>query len=155
MGGDVQPLSLGQRALARERLRLLGRGFVSAGGDLATTTTLEAGLPDGGSVRVTAGGLATSGTTKRRWKRDGVLHHHLIDPRTGAPSDSRWEQVTVAASSCVAADVAAKAAFLLSDDGPAWLDERGLPGRFVAGGCVEPNAAWCRAVPGSPVVVAA
>ena len=35
------------------------------------------------------------------------------------------------ASTCLAADVAAKAAFLLGDDGPAWLERRGLAGRFL------------------------
>ena len=33
--------------------------------------------------------------------------------------------------SCLGADVAAKAAFLLGAAGPAWLDVRGIPGRFV------------------------
>lgn len=138
-----------------EASRLVPGGFVSAGGDIATTTPIEAGLPDGGSVRMAAGGLATSGTTRRRWTRDGVLRHHLIDPRTGEPSDSRWEQVTVAAASCLAADVAAKAAFLLSDEGPDWLDARGLPGRFVAAGEVVVNESWGRAVPSDPPMVSA
>jgi hypothetical protein len=43
---------------------------------------------------------------------------------------------------CLAADVAAKAAFLLGEDGPEWLDERGLPGRFLATGRVHENASW-------------
>ena len=34
-------------------------------------------------------------------------------------------------ATCLDADVAAKAAFLLGDDGPDWLDERHLPGRFL------------------------
>jgi hypothetical protein len=50
--------------------------------------------------------------------------------------------VTVAASTCVAADVAAKAAFLLDADGPAWLDERRLPGRFRAATDTVVNEAW-------------
>jgi thiamine biosynthesis lipoprotein len=75
--------------------------------------------------------MATSGTTRRRWRRAGQTQHHLIDPATGRPSDSIWTLVSVAAASCRDADVAAKAAFLLGDDGPAWLDERELPGRFV------------------------
>jgi hypothetical protein len=42
--------------------------------------------------------------------------------------------------------VAAKAAFLLSDDGPPWLDERELPGRFQGGDSVFVNRAWSRAL---------
>ena len=99
-------------------------GFVSAGGDITVRGPVDVALPHGGAIRVQAGGLATSGTASRG--------RHLVDPRTGAPSDSPWEQVTASGSSCVAADIAAKAAFLLGADGPAWLDERGIAGRFVA-----------------------
>ena len=70
----------------------------------------------------------------------------MLDPRTGRPSSSRWDEVTVAAGSCVTADVAAKAAFLLSGDGPDWLDERGLPGRFLTAGQVVVNRAWDEAL---------
>jgi thiamine biosynthesis lipoprotein len=114
-----------------------GDAFVSAGGDLAARGAIDVGLPGGGAVKLVQGGLATSGTD-RRWRRGGRVQHHLIDPRTGSPSDAPWRQVTVCASSCVGADVAAKAAFLRGYDGPAWLEAHGLPGRFVhdAGGVV-------------------
>lgn len=66
---------------------------------------------------------------------------------TGAPASSPWEQVTVCGLSCVGADIAAKAAFLLGSAGPAWLDVRGLPGRFVtAGGDIVVNRAWQRSL---------
>lgn len=121
---------------------LAGPGFVSAGGDLATRGEVDVALPGGGAVRLVSGGLATSGRTKRRWLRGGVEQHHLIDPRTGRPATSRWDEVTVCGATCLAADVAAKAAFLLGDDGPGWLDEHGLPGRFVAAGHAHENASW-------------
>ncbi|HSC50715.1 MAG TPA: FAD:protein FMN transferase [Gaiellaceae bacterium] len=121
---------------------LAGPGFVSAGGDLATRGEVDVALPGGGAVRLVAGGLATSGRTKRRWLRGGLEQHHLIDPRTGRPSTSRWEEVTVCGATCLAADVAAKAAFLLGDQGPDWLDERGLPGRFLTGSGAHENASW-------------
>jgi FAD:protein FMN transferase len=119
-----------------------GDGFVAAGGDVATRGATTVGLPRGGSLRLLAGGVATSGTTDRRWLRGGRLQHHLLDPRTGRPAVSRWEEVTVAAGSCLAADVAAKAAFLLGADGPGWLDARGLAGRFVGGSSVVVSDAW-------------
>ncbi len=125
-----------------------GDGLVAAGGDVATRGGAVVGLPGGGSLRLLAGGIATSGTTKRRWRRGGAFQHHLLDPRTGRPAESRWDEVTVAAGSCVAADVAAKAAFLLSGEGPDWLDERGLPGRFLEGGEVTLNRAWQKIVRG-------
>ena len=121
---------------------LEGDGFVAAGGDVAARGAVAVGLPGGGSLRLRSGGLATSGTTVRHWHRGGRLQHHLIDPRNGRPSTSRWDEVTVAAWSCLAADVAAKAAFLLGDDGPGWLDDRGLPGRFLEQGELLANDRW-------------
>jgi thiamine biosynthesis lipoprotein ApbE len=58
--------------------------------------------------------------------------------------------VTVAAETCLAADVAAKAALLLGVAGPSWLDCRGLAGRFVDhAGAVSFNRCWERADPAS------
>jgi thiamine biosynthesis lipoprotein len=110
---------------------LAGEGFVAAGGDVAARGGTIVGLPGGGSVRLVRGGVATSGTSRRRWLRDDGLQHHLIDPRTGRPARTRWTEVTVLAGSCLSADVAAKAAFLHDDDGPDWLAARGLQGRFA------------------------
>jgi thiamine biosynthesis lipoprotein len=115
-----------------------GPGFVAVGGDLAVRGPVDVSLPADGSVRVVAGGLATSGTTSR-----GA---HLVDTASGAPSESPWEQVTASGASCLAADVAAKAGFLLGERGPEWLDERNIAGRFVAlDGEVLDNAAWSHA----------
>ncbi len=63
---------------------------------------------------------------------------------------SPWSEVTVAAGSCLEADVAAKAAFLLGDSGPDWLDERELPGRFRAGVREVANESWRRALEPAP-----
>ena len=122
---------------------IAGTGFVSAGGDLAARGEIVVALPRGGAVRLLRGGLATSGRDRRRWLRGGRVQHHLIDPRTGRPSASPWEQVTVCGSTCLGADVAAKAAFLMGGGGPAWLDALGLPGRFVKpDGSVRANRSW-------------
>jgi FAD:protein FMN transferase len=140
LNGVVKALAVDEAAAA-----LAGEGFVSAGGDLAASGPVDVGLPGGGSVRVVRGGLATSGVATRRWRRDGREQHHLIDPGTGRPSSSRWLQVTVSGASCLDADAAAKAGFLLGEDGPDWLDERGLPGRFLSrDGGVVTNASWSR-----------
>jgi thiamine biosynthesis lipoprotein len=125
--------------------QLSGDGFVSAGGDVAVRGAAVVGLPGGGSLKLRNGALATSGSTGRRWVRAGEVQHHLIDPRTGRPSTSPWDEVTVAAGSCLEADVAAKAAFLLGEKGAAWLDERGLPGRFRAEGLEVENDRWRQA----------
>ncbi len=129
---------------------LAGDGFVSAGGDLAARGEITVSLPGGDTVLLKSGALATSGSVKRRWLRGGELQHHLIDPRTGRPSRSPWEQVTVCGATCLAADAAAKAAYLVGAEGPAWLDSRGLPGRFVdQGGQITVNDCWHRSLDGA------
>jgi thiamine biosynthesis lipoprotein len=126
-----------------DALALLGRGWVSAGGDIATAIPVAVGLPGGGSITLFEGGLATSSTGTRAWVRGGRRQHHLIDPATGGPARTPWRDVSVAAETCVAADVAAKAALLLGPAGPSWLDRRNLPGRFVDGrGAVHCNETW-------------
>ena len=133
LNGVVKALAVDEAAALLD-----GPGFVSVGGDLAVQGPVDVALPAGGAIRVVAGGLATSGTASR-----GA---HLLDPATGRPSDSRWAQVTASGSSCLAADVAAKAAFLLEESGPGWLDERGIPGRFVGSeGDVVENETWSAA----------
>jgi thiamine biosynthesis lipoprotein len=114
-----------------------GPGFVSVGGDLAVHGGVDVALPAGGAVRVVAGGLATSGTASRG--------EHLVEPATGRPSDSCWSQVTASGATCLAADVAAKTGFLLGEQGPEWLDTRGMAGRFVGvDGRIVENDAWAR-----------
>ncbi len=126
---------------------LSGDGFVAAGGDYAGRGERDIALPGGDSVRVTRGGLATSGTMNRRWLRAGAWQHHLIDPRSGRPAASPWVEVTVSAATCLQADVAAKAAFLLGQDGSNWLDARGLAGRFLPEeGPPVVNDMWRRSV---------
>ena len=129
---------------------LSGPGLVSAGGDLAVSTEADVAVPGGETVRVVRGGLATSGTSERRWLRAGVIQHHLIDPRTGCPAESPWEQVTACGSCCLDADAAAKAAFLFGGNGPAWLDGQGIPGRFLStDGTIVANDSWRSAVKGA------
>ena len=131
-----------------DALALLGDGWVSAGGDIATTTPIVVGLPGGDTVMLDRGGLATSSVAKRTWLRGGERQHHLIDARSGRPARTCWRDVTVSAPTCLAADIAAKAALLLDEQGPSWLDERGLAGRFLDHrGIVVTNDVWSAAVP--------
>lgn len=126
-------------------------GWVSAGGDLAIASPTDIALPGGGAVRLERGALATSGSSRRRWVRDGIVQHHLIDARTGRPSTSPWEQVTVCGSTCLHADTGARAAFLLGRDGPDWLDDHGVPGRFIdRDGVVVMTRLWAEMTEGWP-----
>jgi FAD:protein FMN transferase len=64
-------------------------------------------------LKLRNGAVATSGTTRRRWD-DG---HHLIDPRTGRPSESNILQVTAIAPTALIAEIRAKAALLNGEPG--------------------------------------
>ncbi len=129
--------------------------LVSLGGDVALAGPAPAA---GWPVRVTDdhrgtgphdevvdirdGGLATSGTAARRWGPGGSLHH-IMDPRTGAPAAEAWRTVSVAARTCLEANVASTAAIVRGRSAPAWLAARGLPARLVApDGAVTRVAGW-------------
>jgi len=85
----------------------------------------------GQTVRIRAGGLATSTVTVRRWRRGATTVHHIVDPRTGRPAEEVWRTVSVAAASCLAANTASTAAIILGDAAPSWLEGRTLPARLV------------------------
>lgn len=125
--------ALGRRATA----------LVSLGGDIAVAGAPPRGWPvaigdDHASptgrvtVAISGGGLATSSTTVRRWKRAGRVLHHIVDPATGLPPVTPWRSATVAAGSCVDANAASTAAIVLGHSATAWLDAAGLPALLVA-----------------------
>ncbi len=138
LNGVVKALAVDEAAATLD-----APGFVSVGGDLAVRGPVDVALPAGGAIQVVSGGLATSGTASRG--------EHLVDTTTGLASESRWEQVTASGATCLDADVAAKAGFLLGERGPNWLDERGIPGRFVGvDGEIVENLAWHSATAAVP-----
>jgi thiamine biosynthesis lipoprotein len=151
-GATAKALAADRAASAIAR-RTGGGVLVSLGGDIAVAGqppaegwsiliaddhTLPLDTP-GPSVSIERGGLATSSTTARRWRTDRGEAHHLLDPRTGQPAITPWQTVSVAAASCVDANVASTAAIVLGDTATVWLAERALPARLVAndGGVVH------------------
>jgi thiamine biosynthesis lipoprotein len=141
--------------------RELGCGvLVSLGGDTAVAgqppeggwrirVQDKTGLPDepaeGGTQVVTIrdGGLATSSTAARRWRRGGDVLHHIIDPRTGYPAKPVWRTVSVAAATCADANTAATAAIIRGRQALPWLCGLRLPARLVAqDGTVSAVNAW-------------
>jgi thiamine biosynthesis lipoprotein len=127
---------------------------VDCGGDIAVRgphppggwpvrVAADVDAKDGQDISLFDGGLATSGTTARRWRRGGVELHHIIDPSTGLPARSPWSMVSVAAATCVEANAAATAALIMGDRGLRWLDEAKLPARLVdAHGGVHYAGGW-------------
>jgi thiamine biosynthesis lipoprotein len=75
------------------------------------------------SLQVRQRAVATSTTSRRRWRRGGRLMHHLIDPRTGQPAETDAVSVTVIAPRVALAEVYAKAALILgAEAGRDWLN---------------------------------
>ncbi len=158
-------LDLGATAKASAADRACRRAFdatgcgvlVSLGGDLAIT-----GRPPEGGWRVRVaddhragyeapgqwitlgcGGLATSSTTVRAWRAGDRQMHHLIDPASGGPAGGVWRTASVAAGSCLDANIASTAAIVRGERAPAWLESLGLPSRLVSvEGRVRHVAGW-------------
>lgn len=86
----------------------------------------------GQTISIRSGGLATSSVTVRRWQRQREQMHHIIDPSTELPSRGPWRTASVAASSCVDANIASTATLAMGEDGLGWLEGQGLPSRLVA-----------------------
>ena len=94
----------------------------------------------GQTVMLREGGLATSSTTVRRGSGGA---HHVIDPRTGNPAAVYFQTVSVAANSCLEANIAATAAIVRGPRAVPWLERQGLPARLVqANGIVTRLGAW-------------
>jgi thiamine biosynthesis lipoprotein len=126
--------------------------LVNLGGDLAVAApdgedwVVEVATgpssPAQTAVRITEGGVATSSTQVRRWRRGGVERSHVIDPRTNQPVRTRWTFVTVAAVSATAANTAATAAVVLGDAAPDWLTRLGVDARLSDGAHVVRTGRW-------------
>lgn len=134
--------------------------LVSLGGDVAVAGQPPAGgwrirvqdisghpedPPTGPStvVAIRSGGLATSSTAARRWRRGGVALHHILDPRSGLPAPPVWRTVSVAAATCADANTASTAAIIRGAAAPAWLARLGLPARLVdEAGQVRTTGGW-------------
>jgi FAD:protein FMN transferase len=151
---------LADRSAARIAAALGCGVLVGLGGDVA----VAGDAPDGGwrirvqdisglpgdpaegptaMVALLGGGLATSSTAARRWRRGGDVLHHILDPRTGLPAAPVWRTVSVAAPSCTEANTASTAAVIRGESAPAWLAVLGLQARLVDGsGLVHTVGGW-------------
>lgn len=83
-------------------------------------------------LNVESGAVATSTTTRRRWRQNGQNQHHLIDPRTGIPARSPWVSVTAIADHTARAEVLAKAMLIAGPKGAARLSGMHADAAFIA-----------------------
>lgn len=118
-----------------------GDCLVSLGGDIAVRGTHHgepwpvevAHGPQAHAVGLARGGMATSGTDRRRWTRAGQQMHHVIDPSTGAPSGTDLVRVTAVADDAATAEAWATALLLAGSEGAAReAADRGITAVVVA-----------------------
>jgi FAD:protein FMN transferase len=136
---------------AAEQLAQVGPALVDAGGDIAVSGPPAEGEgwpvsvtdprdPSGETslmtLKLTHGGVATSGKDFRRWTRQGEAVHHIMDPKTRRPAETDALTATVIAGSATEAEAAAKASLIKGlGQGLAWLEARpGLAGVMVSEG---------------------
>jgi thiamine biosynthesis lipoprotein len=124
---------------AAESLGVYGPALVDAGGDIAVSgppdrstgwpvAVTDPRHPEGeplAILKLTRGGVATSGRDFRHWTRDGVPQHHILDPKTRRPAETDVLTATVIAPSALEAEAAAKAVLIQGRRrGLAWLERR-------------------------------
>ncbi len=146
LGATAKALAA-DRAAARAGAATGTGVLVSVGGDIATANEAPAGgwnirvadwhgaTPGGPGpvIRIDSGALATSSTTVRRWSRQGRELHHIVDPATARPAEVVWRTVSVAAATCVDANIASTASIIRGERAVAWLGSLGLTARLVRG----------------------
>ncbi len=94
-------------------------------------------------VSVQSGGLATSSTAVRRWRRGDETVHHLLDPASGSPVNAGWRTASVAAATCLDANIASTATIIRGRPAVEWLQSLRLPSRLVSDrGTVVHLAGW-------------
>ncbi len=147
MGVDLGGIGKGygvDRAVEVLRSWGIQDAVVNLGGDLYAMGSSEDGDPWKVGVRspddpekvvttlaMSDRGVATSGDYLQYFEHRGRRYHHLLDPATGSPSESRVRSVTVAASTCMAADAGATTAFVATPGGAAGALRRAAPGSEV------------------------
>ncbi|HEU5035441.1 MAG TPA: FAD:protein FMN transferase [Nocardioides sp.] len=139
-------------AARRVAARYRRPALVEIGGDVAVAgdavdpwqvRVAEVADGPGEVVGLTRGGLATSSTAARRWRTASGEAHHVIDPRTGAPTDDAVRSATVWAPSCVEANTFSTAALVWGRSAAARLELAGVAARLVDRyGVVRPVGPW-------------
>jgi FAD:protein FMN transferase len=156
LGATAKALAADRAAESAASLAAAGV-LVNLGGDLAAAgDPPEGGWPvrvtddhaapfdaPGQTVSIGSGGLATSSTGVREWINGTERLHHIFDPHTGSSASVVWRTVSVAARTCVDANVASTASIVRGQSAPGWLESAGLPARLVsADGSVLHLGGW-------------
>lgn len=87
-----------------------------------------------GTVDLTAGFASTADVYEKSFTQNGVLYHHLLNPKTGYPENNGLISVTVSCGSGALSDALSAACFVLGrEKGAALLKQYGAEGIFITG----------------------
>ncbi|WP_197493219.1 FAD:protein FMN transferase [Woeseia oceani] len=114
--------------------------LINFGGDLATGGASDASpawqvgveTPDSAGrradrlIRLSRGGLATSGDARRFLLKDGKRYSHILNPLTGWPIEQAPRSVTVAADTCTQAGMLATLAMLQGPEAESFLEAQSV-----------------------------
>lgn len=79
-----------------------------------------------------SGGVCTSSSQRRRWRRGSSTVHHLIAPESGRPVENGLAKVTVVGATATQAEVLTKAAFVAGPhQGRQLLERLGVAGVLI------------------------
>jgi len=144
LGATAKALVADRAALRIARATRSGV-LVSVGGDVASAGP----APDGGwavgiasdssspveqvdqVVSIHGGGVASSSTVVRAWRRRGRPVHHIVDPSTGDSASTHWSLASCTADTCVDANAASTAAIVWGRWAVPNLSAMGHPARLV------------------------
>jgi thiamine biosynthesis lipoprotein len=154
LGSSAKAL-VADRAATRIAGALRTGALVSVGGDVAVAGPPPAGgwaigiATDSSAepehadqvVSISSGGLATSSTRVRTWRRGERTMHHIVDPTTGECAPAYWTLVSATGPTCVDANAASTAALVWGRLAVARLTDMKVPARLVRadGGVVRLN----------------
>ena len=118
-------------------------GVINLGGDVkligprADNTPWRIGLSEprktdsfSETLSLKSGAVASSGDYERCMIVDGIRYSHILNPKTGWPV-RYLAAVSVVADFCVVAGSASTIAILKENEGPAWLENLGLPHLWI------------------------
>lgn len=87
-----------------------------------------------GTIRLSDQVIDTSGIYERYFIEDGVMYHHILDPRTGVPSQNNLKSVTILADNATDADALSTFVYVMGlTEGLKYIEDLndGTEGMFI------------------------
>ena len=124
--GAIAKGAAAQRVVDLLRERGIQSAIISLGGNVQTLGAKPNGEPWSiavqdprntasyiGTVKLVDLAAVTSGGYQRFFEQNGIVYHHIIDPKTGRPADSGLISATIVTADGALADALSTAAFVL------------------------------------------